>query len=446
MFNINKTHKFTSAGQRQLENEVSMVSVKDGKLKIEYQTRGGAKSFASTESTINLTNTSYDAQRLKDYKIAYDIRKNKLGFTDSNAKRKYPVPTEPSSISMGSAAKKAKAEYEKYNKLDQATKDAYEKVQFAEEYKEPEKVKAIGKIYYDFFENPARTQLLEEFKQLLETFISSNKDMPEIDFNNQKKQSKQIKSSGRNKELINNPQYIETFHKPLDEIANIVKSGNFFNTTSKTAPNAANEPPLIESFKYDLTSEDYGSAGEQITTLKNFNKANSSIKTIKTMLSVLNTVEKIREEKEKAEAVEKSSFVKIPDVIAELNNVNKIQQGDLVSVKNLLEITDSKLKLDTEQNKFCLYKSDGTIIPIYQVITIINQFPSTLPVCPTDASSLNKLIAENQMHRIRDGRAAATKMTLMHLVTGQGIKHYMVEETIKLCKTLYESTNLDLSV
>jgi hypothetical protein len=36
-------------------------------------------------------------------------------------------------------------------------------------------------------------------------------------------------------------------------------------------------------------------------------------------------------------------------------------------------------------------------------------------------------------------------MTLMHLVTGQGVKHYMVEETIKLCKTLYDSTNLDLT-
>jgi hypothetical protein len=49
------------------------------------------------------------------------------------------------------------------------------------------------------------------------------------------------------------------------------------------------------------------------------------------------------------------------------------------------------------------------------------------------------------MHRIRKGRVAATKMTLVHLVTGQDIKHYMVDETIKLCKTLYESTNLDLS-
>ena len=49
------------------------------------------------------------------------------------------------------------------------------------------------------------------------------------------------------------------------------------------------------------------------------------------------------------------------------------------------------------------------------------------------------------MHRIQDGRLAATKMVLMHLVTGQGIKHFMVEETITLAKTLYDSTDLKLN-
>ena len=443
MYNINKTHKFTSGGQRVLENEVSLVSVNSGNLKIEYQLKGGAKTFGSTESSINLTNTSYEPQKLKDYQTAFKIRTDKiagLGFTEINAKKKYSVPSDPGFT----GSKALKEAYAKYNKLEQATKDAYEKVQDAEEYKEPEKVKATGKIYWDFFENPARLQQLDDFKQLLKKFVDNT---DENTFSNRKKQAKQkSEGTGKTKKMVDNPEYIEDFHTTLDEIATKIKQGNFFNTTSKTPSTTIPEPPLVESFKYDLSSEDFGTAGELITSFKSFTKATGTFKTLKNMLAVLDNIEKIRQEKEKSEAAEKSSFVKIPDVIAELNNINKIPQADLASIKKLLEETGGKLKLDTEQNKFCLSKSDGTLIPIYQVIGIINQFPSKLPDCPSDSSSLNKLMAENQMHRIRDGRAAATKMTLMHLVTGQGVKHYMVEETMKLCKTLYESTNLDLSV
>jgi hypothetical protein len=136
------------------------------------------------------------------------------------------------------------------------------------------------------------------------------------------------------------------------------------------------------------------------------------------------------------------------NIITELEKPENIPQTDLASVIKLLGETGTKLKLDTEENKFVVIKeSTGAATPIYEVIKTINKFPTSLPLCPspTDTTQINKLIAENQMHRIRDGRSAATKMTLMHLVTGQGVKHYMVEETIKLCKTLYESTNLDLS-
>jgi hypothetical protein len=52
----------------------------------------------------------------------------------------------------------------------------------------------------------------------------------------------------------------------------------------------------------------------------------------------------------------------------------------------------------------------------------------------------------NQMNRIRDARSTATKMTLMHLVTGQGIKHHMVKETIDLCDALFKSTELKLTI
>ena len=197
-----------------------------------------------------------------------------------------------------------------------------------------------------------------------------------------------------------------------------------------------------------MTSTDFGNSGEQLEPFKKLTKTNVTFKLLKNMLTVINNIMGIYNDKAKAEAAEKATFNKIDNLINALENptAEQIPQADLVTVKNLLEITKCTLKLDNEQNKFCLAKSDGTLIPIYQVIAITNQFPVTLPVCPTNTTGMSKLMAENQMHRIKDGRAAATKMTLMHLVTGQGVKHFMVEETIKLCKTLYESTNLDLAV
>ena len=51
-----------------------------------------------------------------------------------------------------------------------------------------------------------------------------------------------------------------------------------------------------------------------------------------------------------------------------------------------------------------------------------------------------------QMLRVKEGRCTATKMVLMHLVTGQDVKKNMVDQTIGLVKTLYESSDLDTKV
>jgi hypothetical protein len=51
----------------------------------------------------------------------------------------------------------------------------------------------------------------------------------------------------------------------------------------------------------------------------------------------------------------------------------------------------------------------------------------------------------NQMERIRKGECTATKMILMHLVTGQEQKTNMVLETLKLADDLWNNTQLDLS-
>ncbi len=439
MTNINKTHKFTSAGTRKLENEVSIVSVEANKLKIQYQTRGGTKTFISTEAFVELTNTSFDPEKLKAYQTAYDIRKNKLGFTDAKAKTKYPVPADPGLT----GSKPKKDEYKKFNSLEQSVKEAYERVQEAEEYKEPAKVKAIGKVYWDFFENPIRVQKLKEIKQLISELLNTN---DEATFTNKKNQSPtKIEGTGKNKKTIPNQNYDQSFNQLLEQIVTKLKEANLFNTANNSNSSAQNEPPLVESFKYNLKSEDFGPAGELVTGFKGItNKSALTHKLLKSIAKTIEYIELIHQNKEKAEAAEKSTFTMIPDVIAELNNTDKLPQADLASIRRLLEVTESKLELAGAENKFNFVRN-GVSIPINQVIQIINQFPQTLPVCPSDNNSLSKVIIENQMHRVRDGRAAATKMTLMHLVTGQGIKHFMVGETIKLCKTLYESTNLDLS-
>ena len=80
-------------------------------------------------------------------------------------------------------------------------------------------------------------------------------------------------------------------------------------------------------------------------------------------------------------------------------------------------------------------------IPLDEIIDVFSKFSrvSNTSTCE------KKTITDNQMKRVQDGKISATKMTLMHLVTGQGIKHHMVQETIGLCTTLYNATNLDLS-
>ena len=48
--------------------------------------------------------------------------------------------------------------------------------------------------------------------------------------------------------------------------------------------------------------------------------------------------------------------------------------------------------------------------------------------------------------RIKDARIGATKMVLMHVVTGQEFKNPMVLETIGLARTLYEATEIKFNI
>lgn len=65
-------------------------------------------------------------------------------------------------------------------------------------------------------------------------------------------------------------------------------------------------------------------------------------------------------------------------------------------------------------------------------------------VIKASSTSTESQIEVNQMQRIIDGRSSATKMTLMHLVTGQNYKYPMVKNTLELCDLLYSATDLQL--
>jgi hypothetical protein len=108
---------------------------------------------------------------------------------------------------------------------------------------------------------------------------------------------------------------------------------------------------------------------------------------------------------------------------ADTNLVSLLKEGFY------LELKSSQFNLHTAADADC-----GSIDTIIQTAKSI----------PENTSTAQLQTELNQMHRIQDGRIAATKMVLMHLVTGQGVKHFMVKDTIELAKTLYTSTNVDL--
>jgi len=65
--------------------------------------------------------------------------------------------------------------------------------------------------------------------------------------------------------------------------------------------------------------------------------------------------------------------------------------------------------------------------------------------CNEDLKKYNGSNEQNEMIRIKDARISATKMVLMHLVTGQAIKHNMVLETIGLTTSLWNATQINLT-
>lgn len=132
-------------------------------------------------------------------------------------------------------------------------------------------------------------------------------------------------------------------------------------------------------------------------------------------------------------------------LIEDISSIERTLDEDTHFKGFLLATANYNIKL--KSNKLTLYIDDDEIMNINELKEKSNTLPNITSLESinegTDELKLNKI--KNQMLRIKDGRITATKMILMHLVTGQGNKHFMVNETIELAKTLYESTDLKLN-
>jgi len=132
---------------------------------------------------------------------------------------------------------------------------------------------------------------------------------------------------------------------------------------------------------------------------------------------------------------------KILEKITQINvEMEKIKQNIVsLAFKNFLNKGYS-LKYDASGLYF--YKN---ALKIDMDISDIIKKAKEIPILSVLQQQVLDLPIRNQMLRIKDARITATKMILMHLVTGQQFKHDMVIETINLTENLYNSTNIKFS-
>ena len=130
--------------------------------------------------------------------------------------------------------------------------------------------------------------------------------------------------------------------------------------------------------------------------------------------------------------------------------ITHIQKTVKSNIKNIEQL----VTFETEHNKKIsqsvidfIKSADGNSTKITNLATKIKKFQENYvkPDDRTDATPSDPDTAQitAQINRIKAGRCAATKMTLMHLITGEEPKKDMVKNTLTLCQTLFSATKLD---
>ena len=124
------------------------------------------------------------------------------------------------------------------------------------------------------------------------------------------------------------------------------------------------------------------------------------------------------------------------------------KKNNLENINNQ-KILNELLNYKNEQLKTLFNYYDKKEFEYKELTEKINEFNSLLKCYKSgygneDSFDKEKLKVTNQINRIKDGRIGATKMVLMHVVTGQEFKYEMVKETIGLTTTLFDSTQINL--
>ena len=143
-----------------------------------------------------------------------------------------------------------------------------------------------------------------------------------------------------------------------------------------------------------------------------------------------------------------NKFTNRKEMMKELNsNIDQIQT----------KIDSLELEIQTKitGNSFLnqLLKNDDQIIFLSEQVLTITRKNQTIDLSKI-IGQINKLkqsqlsnpqitSEQNQIARIKDGDSTATKMVLMHLVTGQNNKLPMVQETLNFAEVLWQNTQLD---
>jgi hypothetical protein len=122
-----------------------------------------------------------------------------------------------------------------------------------------------------------------------------------------------------------------------------------------------------------------------------------------------------------------------------ISNLKSSLQKEITSVTSLLFTILEYGYLSKIDNKiyFISNKEEKELITIETFFYMLSRIIEARDTKPAD------IVEQNQMWRIRTGQTTASKMVLMHLITGQTKKLSMVNETIGLVEQLWNGTKLD---
>lgn len=399
--------------ERILASHVSIVSVSQDKIYIERTLQeSGQQVEINTPIKVNIQNHRYI-----NYIRAYELR-NKMRMKEPN-EAYYFV-----SLSVRKPDNLIQLRYiEKLEQLTQAEKEEYKTISTLSNEKE----------HTDIVININRSILTDKIIEELRTIKTSiddcftTIDSKQLNFNTQLIQFPTT-------DTMENKLYNQSFHVNLLKIFNFLKTYFKLGTPGKlTERNSETKKKLVEEILYNGNDQMKEYASIQSYKKFTFYLLKDLQQDIKIIIeSISGTTPKVIPK----------TLISSKEIINTLNS-----NFELPNIVKLLKITNTKLKMNlSKPGLFTIIKLiEGEYKEIETPLNEIIVRLENIPQIPRNKEAQLNLITNNQMNRIKDGSCTATKMTLMHVTTGQGLKYNMVKDVIELINTLYNATNLDLT-